>query len=548
LEKRVRAKPQRTKKDRLRAELAQIRGEKFECSKGEQAQTLVKDLEQATYIVAEVRRKEVQRNPSPPFITSTMQQESSKKIGFTARRTMAVAQQLYEGLPVGDEGSVGLITYMRTDSTNIAAVAQAEARGFIAEKYGPDFVPPTPRVYKTKAKGAQEAHEAIRPTSVRREPNKIKEFLTPEQFKLYDLVWKRFLASQMSAAIMDTTSVDIKAGKPDGEMPYLFRATGSIVKFAGFMIVYTEGKDEDVVEEDDEGKRALPPLTPQELLDLLSLDPEQHFTQPPPRYTEATLIRALEEFGIGRPSTYAPILSTIQDRGYVERIEGRRLVPTEIGILVNDLLVKHFPEVVDVGFTAHMEEDLDRVAAGEEQWVPVMREFYGPFASTLALADKNMEMVTIPIETTDEVCSKCGSPMVIRRGRFGKFIGCSTFPKCHNARSITIPTGAKCRLCGGELVEKTTRRKRIFFSCANYPECKFATWNRPIPKPCPSCGGLVTEAGKGQHGYVCTQCWTTYEELSAGGELLGAAPGEAPVVKEKRGAESSAPAAMSSEG
>jgi DNA topoisomerase-1 len=518
LEKRLRAKPQRTKRDRLRAQLVQIRGEKFECSAGEQAQALVKDLESASYVVSDVRRKEVQRNPSPPFITSTMQQEASKKIGFTARRTMAVAQQLYEGLPIGDEGSVGLITYMRTDSTNVAEVAQAEARGFVVEKYGPDFVPPTPRQYKTKAKGAQEAHEAIRPTSVRREPSKIKEFLSPEQFKLYDLVWKRFLASQMAAAIMDTTSVDIKAGQPGSDMPYLFRATGSIVKFAGFMIVYTEGKDEDVVEADDEGKRALPPLTAEEGLDLLELLPEQHFTQPPPRYTEATLIRALEEYGIGRPSTYAPILSTIQDRGYVERIEGRRLVPTEIGFLVNDVLVKHFPEIVDFGFTAHMEEDLDRVAAGDVEWVPVMREFYGPFANMLALADQNMEMIVIPVETTDQICEKCGSPMVIKRGRFGRFIACSAFPKCHNAKSITIPTGAICPDCGGDIVEKTTRRKRIFFSCANYPECKFATWNRPIPTRCPGCGGLVTEAGKGQQGYVCIKCGSTYE--------LGAAPRE----------------------
>jgi DNA topoisomerase-1 len=287
------------------------------------------------------------------------------------------------------------------------------------------------------------------------------------------------------------------------------------------MIVYTEGRDEDVVE-DEEGKRALPPLAPQEGLDLLALYPEQHFTQPPPRYTEATLIRALEEYGIGRPSTYAPILSTIQDRGYVERIEGRRLKPTEIGFLVNDQLVKHFPEVVDVGFTAHMEEDLDRIASGEEEWVPVMREFYGPFSSTLALADQNMEMITIPVETTDQVCEKCGSPIVIKRGRFGKFLACSAFPKCRNAKSITIPTGAKCPQCGGDIVEKTTRRKRIFYSCSNYPTCTYATWNKPAPTPCPNCGGLVTEAGKGQHGYVCTQCGSAFEQLLAGAEAAAA--------------------------
>jgi len=463
----------------------------------------------------------VQRNPSPPFITSTMQQEASRKLGYTARRTMAIAQALYEGLPVGGEGPVGLITYMRTDSTNVAESAQAEARAYIAQRYGSDFVPPTPRVYKTKAKGAQEAHEAIRPTSVLREPQAIKQYLEADQFKLYDLVWKRFVASQMAAAIMDTTSVDIAANTsslvPRPSSPdYLFRATGSVVKFPGFMIVYTEGKDEaEVPAEDEEGKRALPPLTSGELLDLLGLYPEQHFTQPPPRYTEATLIRALEEQGIGRPSTYAPILSTIQDRGYVERLEGRRLKPTEIGFLVNDLLVKHFPEIVDVGFTAHMEEDLDRIASGETEWVPVLRDFFAPFSETLTAAEKNMESVTIPVEETDEVCEKCGAPMVIKRGRYGRFVACSAFPKCRNARSITVSTGVKCPECKeGDLVEKTTRRKRIFYSCSRYPECKFAVWNKPVPVPCPSCGGLLTEAGKKDGGkYVCASCGNVVEQL-----------------------------------
>jgi len=511
----------RAKKDIFRANLVQVKGEKFECHTGEEALKLKADLEQASYSVLDVRQKEVQRNPSPPFITSTMQQEASRKLGYTARRTMAIAQALYEGLPVGGEGPVGLITYMRTDSTNVAESAQAEARAYIAQRYGSDFVPPTPRVYKTKAKGAQEAHEAIRPTSVLREPQAIKQYLEADQFKLYDLVWKRFVASQMAAAIMDTTSVDIAANTsslvPRPSSPdYLFRATGSVVKFPGFMIVYTEGKDEaEVPAEDEEGKRALPPLTSGELLDLLGLYPEQHFTQPPPRYTEATLIRALEEQGIGRPSTYAPILSTIQDRGYVERLEGRRLKPTEIGFLVNDLLVKHFPEIVDVGFTAHMEEDLDRIASGETEWVPVLRDFFAPFSETLTAAEKNMESVTIPVEETDEVCEKCGAPMVIKRGRYGRFVACSAFPKCRNARSITVSTGVKCPECKeGDLVEKTTRRKRIFYSCSRYPECKFAVWNKPVPVPCPSCGGLLTEAGKKDGGkYVCASCGNVVEQL-----------------------------------
>jgi len=321
----------RTKKDIFRAELVQVRGEKFECHTGDKALQLKAELEQALYTVAEVRRKEQQRNPPPPFITSTMQQEASRKLGFTAKRTMAVAQALYEGLPLGEEGSVGLITYMRTDSTNVAEIAQQEARRYILEKYGPEYCPPAPRQYKTKTKGAQEAHEAIRPTSVFREPEKIKPYLTPEQFKLYDLIWKRFVASQMAAAVLDTTSVDIRADTVPpaqaleaGRQPdYLFRATGSVVKFPGFMAVYTEAHDEGEASEEEESKRALPPLTPQEPLDLLGIYPEQHFTQPPPRYTEASLIRALEEYGIGRPSTYAPILSTIQERGYVERLDGR---------------------------------------------------------------------------------------------------------------------------------------------------------------------------------------------------------------------------------
>lgn len=494
----------------FRATLNQIDGEKADIKNKKQAQEILADLDGATYIVSEVRRKEVQRNPAPPFTTSTMQQEASRKIGFTAKRTMAVAQQLYEGVAVGNEGSVGLITYMRTDSTNLAASAQAEAREYIHKYFGPQYVPSTPRVYKTKAKGAQEAHEAVRPTSVKRAPEEIKQYLSPDQFKLYKLIWQRMVASQMSSAIMDTTSVDIKAGRSAQSMPYLFRATGSVIKFPGFMSVYMEGKDEGEVE-DDEAKKALPPLEQDEALDLVKLLPEQHFTSPPPRYTEATLVKALEEYGVGRPSTYAPIMSTIQDRGYVERVD-KRLKATEIGFIVNDLLVKHFPKIVDLGFTAQMEGELDEIANGGQEWVPVIRDFYTPFETTLRRADEEMERVELKPEPTGDLCEKCGSPMVYKYGRYGKFIACSGYPACRNAKSFEVKVGVKCPECGGEMVEKKTRRKRIFYSCGRYPECTFGTWNRPLPTPCPSCGGLLSLNGK--QGVVCTKCGEVSETPS----------------------------------
>ena len=505
----------------FRASLVTVRGEKFECHRGDDALALKADLEQSLYAVLDVREKEVRRNPTPPFITSTLQQEASRRLRFSPKRTMAVAQQLYEGLPIGDEGNVGLITYMRTDSTNVAEVAQREALDYIGKKFGAEYVPPKPWMYKTKTKGAQEAHEAIRPTSVFREPAAIRQYLTSDQYRLYDLIWKRFVASQMASAILDTVSVDIGADSrvsPVGnaDATYGLRATGSRVKFRGFMQVYMERQDEDEAAEEEEEKM-LPPLSVGEMLDLRGVFPEQHFTQPPPRYTEATLVRALEEKGIGRPSTYAPILSTIQERGYIEQMEGRRLVPTEIGFIVNDLLVKHFPEVMDVGFTAEMESRLDEVASGEKKWVRVLREFYEPFRETVDAARKNMEPTTIPVETTDQVCEKCGSPMVIKRGRFGKFLACSAFPKCRNAKPILVPTGAKCPECGGDLVEKRTRRKRTFYSCANYPTCKFATWSKPLPQPCPHCGGLLTEKPKAPGVAVCARCGeeTQISELAA---------------------------------
>jgi DNA topoisomerase-1 len=507
----------------FRAKLIKVGDKDFECHAGEDALKLKEVLEKCAYTVLDVRKKEVQRNPAPPFITSTMQQEASRKLGFNAKRTMAVAQQLYEGLSLGDEGNVGLITYMRTDSTNIAESAQKEAWAYVKQKFGDAFLPPTPRVFKKKVAGAQEAHEAIRPTSVFREPEAIKQFLDADQFKLYDLIWKRFVASQMASAIFDTTVVDIAANRrtmEDGRptppssvighpSDFLFRANGSILKFRGFLAVYAEGKDEPG-DKDDESNKVLPPLARDEPLDLLGIYPEQHFTQPPPRYTEATLIKALEEKGIGRPSTYAPIMSTIQERGYIERMPDRRLKPTDLGVIVNDLLVKHFPNEVDVGFTAQMEEKLDKVADGEANWVQVLRDFYAPFKQTLDRAAVEMPNVTLPVETTNEVCDKCGAPMVVKRGRFGKFLACSRFPECKGTRNLSASggsanTGVQCPECKqGEIVEKRSKKGRVFYSCNRYPDCKFALWGRPVKTPCPRCGSLVTL--KGKSGVKCTKC------------------------------------------
>jgi DNA topoisomerase-1 len=509
------------------AKLHRIRGEEVDLKNEEDTQKIVDDLEKATYVITKVRKGTRRRNPSPPYTTSTMQQEASRRLGFTAKRTMAVAQQLYQGVEIGDEGLVGLITYMRTDSVNVAEAAQEEARAYIAERYGAKYRPAKPRHYKTKAKGAQEAHEAIRPTSVHREPKAIKKHLTRAQYRLYDLIWKRFLASQMSSAILDTMSVDIVADSKlqiadavstskseltavsseqvsaiSHEPDYLFRAAGSSIRFPGFLVVYEEAKDEDTAAEEGEGK-IFPPLSQGELLDLLRLLPEQHFTKPPPRYSEATLVRTLEEYGIGRPSTYASIISIIQTRGYVDR-EDRRLAPTEIGFIVNDILVKHFADFINVDFTARMEADLDRVASGEREWVPMLQEFYGPFEKAMKQAELTMEKVDLGPQETGEMCEKCGHPMVVKFGRYGKFIACSNYPECRNTKSYQIKVGVACPECGGDLVEKRTRRKRIFYGCSNYPECEFATWNLPLPQPCPHCGGLLTAASKDKA--KCVKC------------------------------------------
>ncbi|MFU8796586.1 MAG: type I DNA topoisomerase, partial [Dehalococcoidia bacterium] len=460
------------------------------------ADRVVADLETCRYTVKSVQTKQVPRQPAPPFTTSTLQQEASRKLRFTAPRTMAIAQQLYEGLPLGKAGSVGLITYMRTDSTGVSASAISEARAFIGEEYGPEFVPPKPRAFARKAKWAQEAHEAIRPTDIRRQPQHLKPFLNPAQLKLYELIWKRMVASQMSAAVYDTTTVQIQAtGAPadqDGgpAAGYLLKAGRSTVRFRGFMTVYSEGRDED---EEVVAPVSLPTLEDGEELTYLGVVPEQCFTQPPPFYTEATLIRALEQKGIGRPSTYAPILSTIQEREYVSRTAGK-FRPTELGIVVNGILTEHFPRVVDTAFTARMEKQLDGIAEGQYEWVVPLREFYPGFQATLDEAMTNVTRVSLT-RLTEEICPNCDRPMAIKMGRFGKFLACSGYPECKTTRRYIIKTGALCPECGGPLVERMSKKNKTFYGCGNYPECRFATNRRPVARPCTS---SLPQAGQGR--------------------------------------------------
>jgi DNA topoisomerase-1 len=464
-------------------------GAKLDIANKDEAERVADDLERARYTVKSVATKQVARQPAPPFITSTLQQEASQRLHLTAGRTMAIAQQLYEGLPLGNEGSVGLITYMRTDSTHVAASAISEARTFIAEKYGNEFLPSRPRSFARKSKWAQEAHEAIRPTQIYREPEQLKPFLDPAQLKLYELIWKRMVASQMSAALYDTTSVEIEATN-SGNQPrgYLLRATSSAVKFTGFMTVYSETKSED---EREERFVSLPKLKNGDELKYLGIFPEQAFTQPPPRYTEATLIKALEQKGIGRPSTYAPILSTIQERDYVNK-EGGKFRPTDLGVTVNGILTTHFPDIVDPGFTAQMETQLDEIARGKHDWTAALQEFYPPFRDTLDKAWANLEKVSTT-QPSEAKCPNCGRPMLIRVGRFGKFLACSGYPDCKTTRPYMVKTGAHCPQCGGELVRRVSKKKKVFYGCSNYPKCRFAVNLRPVALPCPSCGELLVQ-------------------------------------------------------
>ncbi len=531
------------------ARLHSIAGEPIKLTNQAQAQEKVQILEGLTYTVQQIERKDKKRNPPAPFTTSKLQQDAVRKLRFSPKRTMMLAQQLYEGVEIGTEGPVGLITYMRTDSTRLSVEAQQEAREYIQSQYGQDYLPGKPNVYKNK-KGAQDAHEAIRPTSAQRDPEAIKQFLHKDQYLLYKLIWTRFLASQMNPALLEVTRVDITSGE------YLFRATGTVTKFPGFTAVYVEAQDngtakppgvslkgqesdEEPVAGSEEEAGTLPLLQEGERLELMALEPKQHFTQPPPRYNEALLIKELEEQGIGRPSTYHTIISTIQDRKYVEKVEGR-FKPTELGEVVNELLVTHFPDVLNVEFTARMEQELDEIEEGDKKWVDTVRDFYEPFNKRLEKAQHEMRDIKreeTPTEivcdrcglpmvirwgkngrflactgypdcrntkefvadesgdisvvqkqsTVSDLCERCGSPMVIKSGRFGRFVACSKYPECKYTKALS--TGVKCPQpgCGGDLAEKRTKKGKVFFACSRYPQCNYALWNRPLPRPCPEC-------------------------------------------------------------
>jgi DNA topoisomerase I len=520
------------------------------------AHKIVADLANQTATVTDVVKKEVKRNPAAPFITSTLQQEAARKLGFSAKQTMMYAQQLYEGVELGEDNPTGLITYMRTDSVNLSEFALKSAYDTIKERFGKDYLLDQPRKYASKSKNAQEAHEAIRPTDLMRDPESIKTHLDRNQFRLYDLIWKRTIATQMPEAVFDQTSVDLEI---KGTKKYIFRATGQVIKFDGFMKVYLEGTDEEETEEEG----LLPDLKVGDKPKVLKIIPKQHFTQPPPRYTDATLIKALEEQGIGRPSTYAPTLTTIQDRDYVNKID-KKYHPTEMGFIVNDILVEHFPKIVDLQFTALMEGQLDEIAEGEKEWVPVIREFYTPFHENLKTKEKEVEKhvelldekcplsghqlqvkfgrfgkfiacsnypeckFTRPMpeeqkmieENSGEICEKCGKPMAVKFGRFGAFLGCSGYPDCKNIKKIQKGTGVTCPKCGeGEMVERKSKRG-IFYSCSKYPQCKFLMNGKPTGEKCPQSGDLLMETKNGT--LKCSNKECDYERESAPAETVTA--------------------------
>jgi DNA topoisomerase-1 len=492
------------------AKFHKLNGVKKELNQESDVQEILEAIKNAAFKVSKVKEKERQRHPSAPFTTSSLQQEAARKLGFRAAKTMSVAQQLYEGVELGKEGTVGLITYMRTDSTRLSVTAQDEAKELITAKYGEKFLPETPRQYSKKAAGAQEAHEAIRPTSAIREPEMVKEFLSRDQFRLYKLVWERFVSSQMASALLDTLSVDIEAGTAT------FRAVGSKVSFPGFMKVYVEGNDDGTTDED----KYLPPLEAGDALNKQEIEPKQHFTQPPPRYTEARLVKTLEELGIGRPSTYAPTLETIQKRGYVA-IEEKKFMPTELGELVIEQMEQFFPEILNVEFTANMEGDLDHVEEGSEDWVKVLAEFYESFEKRLLFAEEEMKEIEIEDEVSDEICEKCGKPLVYKLGRFGKFLACSGFPDCRNTKPIIKDIGVTCPKCNeGKVVERRSKKGRVFYGCDQYPGCDFVSWDRPSTKPCPSCGAWMIEKRNKQGTKLqCTSCDHTEAVLDNEEEL-----------------------------
>lgn len=446
--------------------------------------------------VERVKRSERKRNPSPPFITSTLQQEAARKLGFRAFKTMAVAQQLYEGLDVGEDGTVGLITYMRTDSTRVAESAQSEARSYIGQRFGADYVPKEPKQYTSK-NSAQDAHEGIRPTSVTRTPESIQAYLSKDQFRLYKLIWERFVASQMTPAVLDTTTVDTSVNGA------WFRATGSVLKFPGFMAVYIEGEDDSSSEGDATG-RLLPPVAEGDVLKDPDIRPEQHFTQPPPRFSESSLVKAMEELGIGRPSTYAPTIDTILKRGYV-LLEQKRFVPTELGEIVVDLLVQNFNQLIDVDFTANLEQELDSVEEGDADWVRLLDEFYKTFESDLEHAEQSLAHVQIADVESDVDCEKCGRKMVYKQGRYGKFLACPGFPECRNTKPISKEVGVNCPICGKPLVERRGKKRKVFYGCSGYPDCEYIVWNKPTGQLCPVCQHpMVEKTVKGNPQLVCS--------------------------------------------
>lgn len=475
------------------AALSKIGDEKAKVSNEEEMQAILRELEGKSFSVLSVTQKEQKRNPPPPFITSTLQQDASRKLGFKVSRTMSVAQQLYEGLDIGEEGTAGLISYMRTDSTRISEGAQAEAKEFILEKFSEAYW--SGKQYKVKDT-AQDAHEAIRPTTASRTPESVKPYLNKDQFKLYKLIWERFLASQMSPAVFDNKSVDVKAER------FTFHATGSTLKFQGFLAVYEETKEE------EEEKVNLPELKEGEPLGLEKLEPKQHFTQPPPRYTEASLVKTLEENGIGRPSTYAPIIETILYRRYVT-LENKHFTPTELGFLVTDILQSHFSAILNVDFTAEMENKLDAVEEGKLDWIKILSEFYPSFEGALQDASEHLERVKIEPEATNEICPNCGKPMVIKEGRFGRFIACSGYPECKTTKAMTKGTGVSCpnEGCDGEIMELRTKKGKPFFGCSKFPNCDFKTWNRPTTEKCPKCESMmVIRKVKNGHSFlICSK-------------------------------------------
>jgi len=530
----------------IESELNKINGKKAKLGNKEKTDTVLKDIKGAKYVVKNITEKEVKKNPASPFTTSTLQQEAARKLGFSVKKTMMVAQKLYEGKDLGAEGSSGLITYMRTDSVNLSDQALKEAKKVIIDKYGKKYALEKPRRYKTKSKGAQEAHEAIRPTVLTRSPNQVEKYLEPEESKLYKLIWKRTLATQMAQAKFKRVGIDIQTQKSGLKTEYLFRANGQTVLFDGFMKVYLEGTDQG-----EKGKsyteKVLPVVKIGEEFGLEKLEPSQHFTKPQSRYTEASLVKKMEEEGVGRPSTYAPTITTIMSRGYIEKTD-KQLRPTDTAFVVTDVLEKHFNDIVDVHFTANMENHLDEIADGKVDWIPWLHDFYDPFDKLVGEKTKTVKKQDIVNEKTDEICEKCGKPMVIklsrfgkflscsgypdcknarplnenteeneklekeysnekcpkcgkkmvvRSGRFGKFLACEDYPKCKGSKAIVFSTGVKCPECKkGQLVERRSRKGKIFYSCERYPECKFALWNKPVKEKCPQCGGLMTEKNK----------------------------------------------------